>query len=171
LSEAGAFTGERGDDGVLVLTIDVPGEKVNTLGKGMIAGFEELLAEVEDDASVGAVVVRSGKPDSFIAGADIKDFTRIRSAEEGEALSRAAHAVFDRIERSRLPFVAAIHGSCLGGGSPSPAATASPPTTRRRRSACPRSCSACCPVAGAPSACRGWWAWPRRSTSSSPAAR
>ncbi|HVO10720.1 MAG TPA: fatty acid oxidation complex subunit alpha FadJ [Vicinamibacteria bacterium] len=117
VSDAGAFTGERGDDGVLVLTIDVPGEKVNTLGRGMIASFEQLLAAIEDDAGVGAVVVRSGKPDNFIAGADIKDFSRIRSAEEGEALSRAGHAVFDRIERSRLPFVAAIHGGCLGGGT------------------------------------------------------
>ncbi len=117
MSEAGAFTRERGEDGVLVITLDVPGEKVNTLGRGMIAQFEALLDEVEDDSSVRAVVVRSGKPDSFIAGADIKDFTRIRSAEEGEALSRAGHAIFDRIEGCRVPVVAAIHGTCLGGGT------------------------------------------------------
>jgi len=117
VSEASAFTRDKGGDGVLVLTLDVPGEKVNTLGKGMIAGFEALLDEVEKDPSVRAVVVRSGKPDSFIAGADIKDFTRIRSAEEGEALSRAAHAIFDRIEGCRVPVVAAIHGACLGGGT------------------------------------------------------
>ena len=100
-----------------MLTLDVPGEKVNTLGRGMIAEFETLLAEVEKDESVRAVVLRSGKPDSFIAGADIKDFTRIRSEEEGEALSRAGHAIFDRVERCRVPVVAAIHGTCLGGGT------------------------------------------------------
>ena len=117
VSEASAFTRDKGDDGVLVLTLDVPGEKLNTLGKGLIAEFERLLSEVEKDESVRAIVVRSGKPDSFIAGADIKDFTRIGSAEEGEALSRAGHAIFDRLEGCRVPVVAAIHGTCLGGGT------------------------------------------------------
>jgi 3-hydroxyacyl-CoA dehydrogenase/enoyl-CoA hydratase/3-hydroxybutyryl-CoA epimerase len=117
MSEPSAFRQEKGTDGVLVLTLDVPGEKVNTLGKAMIAEFERLLGEVEEDASVRAVVLRSGKPDSFVAGADIKEFTRIRSAEEGEALSRAGHAIFDRLEACRVPVVAAIHGTCLGGGT------------------------------------------------------
>ena len=117
MSDSSAFTREKGEDGVLVLTLDVPGEKVNTLGKGLIAGFEQLLAEIEKDPQIRAVVIRSGKPDNFIAGADIEDFTQIRSAEEGEALSRTGHAIFDRIEASRVPFVAAIHGTCLGGGT------------------------------------------------------
>jgi 3-hydroxyacyl-CoA dehydrogenase / enoyl-CoA hydratase / 3-hydroxybutyryl-CoA epimerase len=117
VSDTGAFTRERDEAGVLVLTLDVPGEKVNTLGKGMIDEFERLLSEVEKDPSVHAVVVRSGKPDGFIAGADIKEFTRIRSAEEGEALSRAGHAIFDRLAGCRVPVVAAIHGTCLGGGT------------------------------------------------------
>ncbi len=117
MSGASAFRRETGTDGVLVVTLDVPGEKVNTLGKGLIDEFEGLLDEVEKDASVRALVVRSGKPDSFIAGADIKDFTRIRSAEEGEALSRTGHAILDRIAACRVPVVAAIHGTCLGGGT------------------------------------------------------
>lgn len=117
MSGASAFRRETGTDGVLVVTLDVPGEKVNTLGKGLIGEFEGLLDEVEKDASVRALVVRSGKPDSFVAGADIKDFTRIRSAEEGEALSRTGHAILDRIAACRVPVVAAIHGTCLGGGT------------------------------------------------------
>src|SRR5678816_3258622 len=63
-----------------------------------------------------AMVVRSGKPDNFIAGADIKDFVAIRSAMEGEALSRAGQALLDRLEAVAVPVVAAIHGSCVGGG-------------------------------------------------------
>ncbi|HEX9186424.1 MAG TPA: enoyl-CoA hydratase-related protein, partial [Vicinamibacteria bacterium] len=117
MSAPGAFARERGADGVLVLTLDVPGEKLNTLGKGLIAEFEGILDEVEKDGGVRAVVVRSGKPDSFVAGADIKDFTRIRSSEEGEALSRAGQAILDRVEGCRVPVVAAIHGTCLGGGT------------------------------------------------------
>jgi 3-hydroxyacyl-CoA dehydrogenase/enoyl-CoA hydratase/3-hydroxybutyryl-CoA epimerase len=117
VSDTSALTREQGPDGVLVLTLDVPGEKVNTLGRGLIAEFRAALGEAQADPSLRAIVLRSGKPDSFIAGADIKDFTRIRSAEEGEALSREGHAIFDEIERSRLPIVAAIHGTCLGGGT------------------------------------------------------
>ncbi|PYQ23000.1 MAG: fatty acid oxidation complex subunit alpha FadJ, partial [Acidobacteria bacterium] len=49
-------------------------------------------------------------------GADIKDFTTIRSALEGETLSREAQGVLGRLEAVRVPVVAAIHGSCLGGG-------------------------------------------------------
>jgi 3-hydroxyacyl-CoA dehydrogenase/enoyl-CoA hydratase/3-hydroxybutyryl-CoA epimerase len=108
-----AFTSERSADGVLVLTIDVPGETLNTRGRERSLAFQTLFDELERDPSLRAVVIRSGKPDNFVAGADIKDFTRIRSAEEGEALSRGAHAV----ERCRVPVVAAIHGSCLGLGT------------------------------------------------------
>jgi 3-hydroxyacyl-CoA dehydrogenase/enoyl-CoA hydratase/3-hydroxybutyryl-CoA epimerase len=117
MSERGAFTREKDAEGVLVLTLDVPGERVNTLGRGMIAELDKILDEVSGDQSVRAVVVRSGKPDGFVAGADIKDLARILSAEEGEALSRAAQAAFERLEACSAPVVAAIHGPCLGGGT------------------------------------------------------
>ena len=106
-----------GDDGVLVVTIDLPGEKVNTLGRGVINEFEALLTRFEkEEAQARALVLSSGKPDNFIAGADIKDFGDIRSALEGETLSRGAQQVLSRLERLPFPVVAAIHGACLGGG-------------------------------------------------------
>jgi 3-hydroxyacyl-CoA dehydrogenase/enoyl-CoA hydratase/3-hydroxybutyryl-CoA epimerase len=105
------------DQGVTVLTLDLPGEKVNTLGSGMIEEFEAVLKDIETDKSVKGVVIRSGKPDNFIAGADIKEFTQIGSAEQGEALSRAGQAIFDKLEGARVPIVAAIHGTCVGGGT------------------------------------------------------
>lgn len=117
VSDSGPFRRERGEDGVLLLTLDVPGEKVNTLSKGMLAGFLELLGDVERDPAVRAVVLCSGKPDSFVAGAEIEEFRRLRSAEEASALSRAAQAAFDRLAGLRVPVVAAIHGACLGGGT------------------------------------------------------
>jgi 3-hydroxyacyl-CoA dehydrogenase/enoyl-CoA hydratase/3-hydroxybutyryl-CoA epimerase len=113
---ARALKRELGGDSVLVLTLDVPGEKVNTLGKGLMAELEEVFALLDQDPGVKAAVLRSGKPDNFIAGADIKDFLGIQSALEGETLSRAGQALLDRLEAARVPVVAAIHGSCLGGG-------------------------------------------------------
>jgi 3-hydroxyacyl-CoA dehydrogenase/enoyl-CoA hydratase/3-hydroxybutyryl-CoA epimerase len=111
-----AFTKTTDEGGILVLTLDVPGERVNTLGREVMEEFQGLLAELEKGLGVTGVVLRSGKPDTFIAGADIKDFLEIRSALEGETLSRAGQAIIDRVEALPMPIVAAIHGSCLGGG-------------------------------------------------------
>jgi 3-hydroxyacyl-CoA dehydrogenase/enoyl-CoA hydratase/3-hydroxybutyryl-CoA epimerase len=111
-----ALSQELGQDGVLVVTLDVPGEKVNTLGRAMMEEFDALITDIEVRPEVRGVVLRSGKPDNFIAGADIKEFTLIRSALEGETLSRSAQALIGRLEAARVPVVAAIHGSCMGGG-------------------------------------------------------
>ncbi|NOT09233.1 MAG: fatty acid oxidation complex subunit alpha FadJ [Gemmatimonadales bacterium] len=103
-------------DGIAILTLDVPGEPVNTLGRAAIEEFEARLAEIRDDRSVRAVVLISGKADNFIAGADINQFIGVRTAAEGEALSRAGQEVIDRIERFPKPIVVAIHGACVGLG-------------------------------------------------------
>jgi 3-hydroxyacyl-CoA dehydrogenase / enoyl-CoA hydratase / 3-hydroxybutyryl-CoA epimerase len=111
-----AFRETLGTDGVLVLTLDLPGEKVNTLGRAMMEEFRGLLNALQARTDVRAVVLKSGKPDNFIAGADIKDFTAIRSALEGETLSREGQAILAQLAALPMPVVAAIHGSCLGGG-------------------------------------------------------
>jgi 3-hydroxyacyl-CoA dehydrogenase/enoyl-CoA hydratase/3-hydroxybutyryl-CoA epimerase len=61
------------------------------------------------------VVLLSGKRDSFITGADIKEFVGW-TASQAEAASREGQALLERIERARTPVVAAIHGTCVGGG-------------------------------------------------------
>lgn len=103
-------------DGVAVLTYDVPGEAVNTLRVGTAGALEKALAAVEADPAVAAVVIASGKKDSFIVGADIAMLRACRTAADAEALCREAQAGFERLARSRKPVVAAIHGPCLGGG-------------------------------------------------------
>ena len=103
-----AFT-RLDDQGVLVLTLDVPGEKVNTLGRGMIGEFEAILDEVAKDDAVKAVVIQSGKPDNFIAGADIKEFGQ-------PPREPWLPDLFNEIEASSKPVIAAIHGTALGGG-------------------------------------------------------
>ena len=105
------MTTERGADGIVVLTLDAPGEKVNTLSRRLMEGFQGLLAEAESSPAVKGIVIRSGKPDNFVAGADIKDFLTIQSALEGETMSRTGHALLDRLEALAVPVVVAIHGS------------------------------------------------------------
>ncbi len=104
------------DGDVLVVTLDVPGAPVNTLGPRVAGAFAALMDEVERDASVRALVLLSGKPDSWIAGADIEQFAEIHASSDGERLSRLGQELLDRLERLRTPVVAAIHGACLGGG-------------------------------------------------------
>ncbi|HJR35629.1 MAG TPA: fatty acid oxidation complex subunit alpha FadJ [Gemmatimonadales bacterium] len=103
-------------DGIAVLTLDVPGESVNMLGTSIIEEFEALLRQIADDAGARAVVLISGKAENFVAGADIQEFTRISSAEEGAAMARAGQEMIGRLERFPKPIVVAIHGGCVGLG-------------------------------------------------------
>ena len=113
-----AFTNLRLDleDGVAVVTIDVPDKPVNTLDAGVIAEFGRVFEFLESEPSVRGAVLISGKPDNFIAGADIEQFLTLKTAKDAEALSRSGQQLLARLEKLRVPVVAAINGACLGGG-------------------------------------------------------
>lgn len=102
--------------GVATLLLDLPGESVNTLSPDVGAEFDALLTRYENDAAVRAIVLASGKPDGFIAGARIEMIRAVKDAAEAEDLSRQGQVGFDRLEAYGKPVVAAIHGACLGGG-------------------------------------------------------
>ncbi|MGH7635155.1 MAG: enoyl-CoA hydratase-related protein, partial [Gemmatimonadaceae bacterium] len=104
------------DNGIAIVTLDVPGASVNTLSRAVVEEFSDLFDRVDKDLGIRALVLMSGKPEGFIAGADIEQFLELRSAREAELMSRAGQAMMDRVERLRAPVVAAIHGACLGGG-------------------------------------------------------
>jgi 3-hydroxyacyl-CoA dehydrogenase/enoyl-CoA hydratase/3-hydroxybutyryl-CoA epimerase len=113
----GMLTTRRRDDGVFVLSLDVPGEKLNVLSLGLLDEFEAVFKTIEGDAKARGVVIISGKPEGFIAGADIKQFVAVTTAQEAVALAGKGHDLLNRIETSKIPFVAAINGICLGGGT------------------------------------------------------
>ncbi|MDQ2664891.1 MAG: fatty acid oxidation complex subunit alpha FadJ [Gemmatimonadota bacterium] len=102
--------------GIAVVTIDLPGEPVNKVTAELRAEFAEMFARIEADAAVKGVVIATGKPDTWLAGADIDEFLTLHSAADGEALSRSGQALLARLEALKVPVVAAIHGACLGGG-------------------------------------------------------
>jgi len=102
--------------GVAVICYDQPGSPVNTLNSRVAPVFDRFFARVEQDEAIVGAVLTSGKADTWIAGADIDELTRIVVAADGEALSRGGHAVLDRLAGLRKPVVAAIHGAALGGG-------------------------------------------------------
>src|SRR5687768_1754630 len=103
-------------DGIAIITLDVPNASVNTFARAVREEFATVLERLERDQGIRAAVVRSGKPDVWVAGADIEEFLKIETASQAEAMSRDGHAMLDRLEKLRTPVVAAIHGACLGGG-------------------------------------------------------
>ncbi len=111
----GPFSVER-RGAVAVVTFDMPGVTTNTLRTEFTDDLEQLLDMVEADRDISGVVLTSGKPDSFIVGADVAMFADVATAGDGVALSRIGQRTFERIEAGATPVVAAIHGACLGGG-------------------------------------------------------
>lgn len=107
---------ERRSDGVYVVRMDLPGEPVNTLKASFAKDFAEIFAAIEAEPACKAVVFTSGKKSGFIAGADITMLKGVASDLEAAELARTGQAAMDRIERFRVPVVAAIHGAALGGG-------------------------------------------------------
>ncbi len=103
-------------DGIARLELDLPGEPVNKITRDVRDELEDLLGQLGTDSEIRAVVLISGKPDTFIAGADIEEFVALQSREESYDLVRQGQALVNRIERLGKPVVAAIHGACLGGG-------------------------------------------------------
>ncbi|MEE8112032.1 MAG: enoyl-CoA hydratase-related protein, partial [Acidobacteriota bacterium] len=71
MKQAAAWDAIRGEDGILRLVLDLPGEKVNKLTEAVLAAFRKLLQTIREDSDLRGVIIRSGKPGTFIAGADV----------------------------------------------------------------------------------------------------
>lgn len=99
------------DGEVAVITINNP--PVNALSPGVPEGIAEAIAKIAADDSIkGAVMIGSGQ--TFIAGADIKEFGKITSGQRKEGINFLD--VIKSIEDCPKPTVAAIHGTAFGGG-------------------------------------------------------
>ncbi|XP_036922657.1 trifunctional enzyme subunit alpha, mitochondrial [Sturnira hondurensis] len=106
--------GIKGD--VAVIRINSPNSKVNTLNKELQSEFIEVMNEVWANDQVRSAVLISSKPGCFIAGADINMIASCKTPEEVRELSQEGQKMFEKLEKSTKPIVAAISGSCLGGG-------------------------------------------------------
>jgi len=114
--EQNAFHLKMRLDHVGIITIDVPDEKMNTLKAEFAGQITAIIAEARRDPQLAGLVLISGKPDNFIAGADISMIDRCKSAQEAEALAKQGQEVMAMLDALPFPVVAAIHGACLGGG-------------------------------------------------------
>jgi 3-hydroxyacyl-CoA dehydrogenase/enoyl-CoA hydratase/3-hydroxybutyryl-CoA epimerase len=102
-------------DQVCWLTIDRAGESTNSLSQEVMTELESIVTKLEKDHPRG-LVLQSGKKNSFIVGADVREFELVKSVGEAELFIRDVHQVFDRIEALPFPTAVLINGYCLGGG-------------------------------------------------------
>src|SRR3954453_263098 len=117
-SESTTIRYDKGEDGIVVLTLDDPNQSANTMNAAYIASMgatvDRLEAEKDD---IKGVVLTSGKK-TFFAGGDLHDLlavTKEQSAEFADGI-REVKAQLRRLETLGVPVVAAINGAALGGG-------------------------------------------------------
>jgi 3-hydroxyacyl-CoA dehydrogenase/enoyl-CoA hydratase/3-hydroxybutyryl-CoA epimerase/3-hydroxyacyl-CoA dehydrogenase/enoyl-CoA hydratase/3-hydroxybutyryl-CoA epimerase/enoyl-CoA isomerase len=99
------------------LIFDQPGSRANTLGSAVLKEFEDVLSDLEGRSDVRGLILQSGKPGMFIAGADIKELgTPGIDRKRVQELRQRGVEIVNRFENLQYPTVAAIDGSCMGGG-------------------------------------------------------
>ncbi|MFT5521222.1 MAG: 3-hydroxyacyl-CoA dehydrogenase/enoyl-CoA hydratase/3-hydroxybutyryl-CoA epimerase [Enterobacterales bacterium] len=103
------------DDNIALITIDLVGEKQNSLRAEFSDEFSNIFDQLEK-TSVSGIIITSGKKDSFIVGADINVLSQLKTKEQILELTSAGYEIFNKIENFHIPVVAEIHGACLGGG-------------------------------------------------------
>ncbi len=103
-------------DGIAVVVLDLKDHPVNVISRAVRDEFTTVFDRLGADPSVQAVAFVSGKPDNFIAGADIEEFVKLSSAAEAERLSAEGQEMLGRVAALGKPVVVGIHGGCLGGG-------------------------------------------------------
>ncbi len=106
--------------GVGLVTFRDPDRGQNVLTREVMKTLESLVREAEEAAASGvlrALLFRSAKPGSFIAGADVNAIAAVEDGREGVEAAREGQALFGRIASLGVPTMAAIQGTCLGGGT------------------------------------------------------
>lgn len=104
---------------IALLTFDVPDKVANTLSSTVLEELSEHLDSLQSREDLAGLILTSGKPGMFIAGADLREFIAFLEmpVEQTSELSRKGQALFRRLSQCPFVTVAAIDGICVGGGS------------------------------------------------------
>jgi len=104
------------EEGIGIITFDIPGEPVNTWTEEAIEEFLELIDALEKELNLRGAILISGKPNNFHSGANLRFLEQFRSKEESAKVLDRFHQAFSRWGELPYPTLAAIQGHCLGGG-------------------------------------------------------
>jgi enoyl-CoA hydratase len=99
-----------------VCRITIHRPPVNALNRLTISELHHIFDSIRADSGIKAIIV-TGQGKCFVAGADLKELTEAFGDQtKAEQISKEGQRLFDKIESSRKPVIAAINGACLGGG-------------------------------------------------------
>lgn len=100
---------------VLTLTINRP-EKLNALNRETISELGSALDEAMNNKDVRVIIITGSGNKAFVAGADISEFASFNNQEGKDLARNGQQELFDLIENSTKPVIAAVNGFALGGG-------------------------------------------------------
>ena len=103
------------EESIFIITINRP-DKLNALNQLVLHELDKAIDEVYDNPEIKSAIITGSGNKAFVAGADISEFGKMDSGA-GEALAKFGHDLFNRIESSPKPIVAAVNGFALGGGN------------------------------------------------------
>ena len=106
---------ERDADGLGWLTLDKHGATTNTLSAPVLDELRTVLADLTGEPPKG-LVIRSGKENGFIAGADIDEFGELKSVDDAVKMVKRGWDTFEQLAAAPYPTLALVRGFCLGGG-------------------------------------------------------
>ena len=100
---------------VATITINRP-ESLNALNSKTIKELSEAFETLEADQNIRAIILTGSGEKSFVAGADIKEFSDFNQAEAENLARTGQQTLFDKVENLKKPVIAAVNGFALGGG-------------------------------------------------------
>ena len=98
-----------------IITINRP-ESLNALNAQTIAELSTALEQLENDAETRVIIITGSGEKSFVAGADIKEFSDFGQSKAEELARTGQDKLFNKIENLKKPVIAAVNGFALGGG-------------------------------------------------------
>jgi len=102
------------ETGIFIITINRP-DKLNALNKDVFNDLDKATDEIYQNREIKSAIITGAGSKAFVAGADISEFLTLNASQAAQ-LSTRGHRVFDKIEDSPKPIVAAVNGFALGGG-------------------------------------------------------
>jgi len=102
------------EDQIAVITLNKP-KRMNVINNKFIKDLGRIFDEIAEDEEIGAVII-TGSKEIFAAGADLKEISDIGTSVDIHSFVRKIQSVFNKIERSEQPVIAAVSGLALGGG-------------------------------------------------------
>jgi enoyl-CoA hydratase len=102
------------ENGICTITINRP-DKLNALNKEVFNDLDKVIDEIYVDTEIRSVIITGAGSKAFVAGADISEFLELKPGQ-APGLAKRGQVVFDKIENSPKPIVAAVNGFALGGG-------------------------------------------------------